>query len=404
MPFEWRCPPETWPIFEDVASEAHRPALEPYLFEDGCVSESSDKTPNRAGLVFLLGLTAVALYFCYVLISPFLRPIIFSVISAILFYPLHSRVLRRIHNRNVAALFSTSIVVLFIVSSTAFLGRALATGLHDIYQSLGTSGDGGERLSRYLVSVLERVVDLVSSYLPSSASDLQTAIVNQAEKGVAALLSMTAGALGTFTALLANALTAFFILFFLLRDGKAMVRRAGVLLPLRTDQTRRLFGLVKDTLDATVYGSLAIAALQGVLAGVAFWVLGITSPGLWAIVTALCALLPLIGTGIVLLPAISMLIFSGHWIKALILLAWGLVIVHPVDNVLRPHLIGSRTKLSTLYVFVALLGGLKAFGALGVFMGPIILAITLALLKFLREEKRAANWSCDPQTSQSPPA
>ena len=98
-----------------------------------------------------------------------------------------------------------------------------------------------------------------------------------------------------------------------------------------------------------------------------------------------------------------MLLFSGHWIKALILLVWGLTVVHPVDNLLRPHLIGSRTKLSTLFVFFALLGGLNAFGGLGVFIGPIVLAITLALLKFLREEKRTGNWSFDRESSQSPP-
>ena len=144
---------------------------------------------------------------------------------------------------------------------------------------------------------------------------------------MAVLLGITAGALGSFAAVLANALTAFFILFFLLRDGKAMLRRVAVLLPLRPDQTRRLFALVKNTLNATVYGTLTMAALQGTLAGLAFWLLGVSSAGLWGIVTALCALLPLIGTGIVLLPAISMLIFSGHWIRGLILLAWGLAIV-----------------------------------------------------------------------------
>ena len=244
----------------------------------------------------------------------------------------------------------------------------------------------------------------MSNYLPISTSDLRTATVNQAQKGVAVLLSVTAGALGTFTALIANALIASFVLFFVLRDGKAMLRRAAVLLPLRADQARRLFALIKDTLNATIYGTLTMAALQGALAGVAFWFLGVPSAGLWGIVTALGALLPFIGTGIVLLPAISMLMFSGHWMKGLILLAWGLVVVHPVDNLLRPHLIGSRTKLSTLYVFLALLGGLKAFGGLGVFIGPIVLAITLALLTFLREENRAANWNCDAETSQHPPA
>jgi predicted PurR-regulated permease PerM len=92
-----------------------------------------------------------------------------------------------------------------------------------------------------------------------------------------------------------------------------------------------------------------------------------------------------------------MLIFSGHWIKGLILLAWAVAVVHPVDNVLRPYLIGERARLSTLYVFFALLGGLKTFGGLGVFIGPLILTITVALFRFLREEKRAGIWMREPE-------
>jgi len=366
------------------------------------VSENANRLRNRTGLIFLLVLTGLALYFCYVLIAPFLSPILFSVVLAVLSYPLHSRIQNVIQKRNVTALLSTCIVILFIVISTALLGRALATGLRDVYQALSSSGDGSERLSLYVIHLFESAVELVSRYLPIPVSDLRPATLNQAEKAVSALLGMTAGALGSLTALLTNAFIAFFVLFFLLRDGKAMLRRAVVLLPLRKDQTRRLFALVGDTLNAIVYGSLTMAALQGALAGLAFWFLGVTSAGLWGIVTALCALLPVIGTGIVLLPAVSMLLFTGHWIKAIILLAWGLAIVHPVDNLLRPHLIGSRTKLSTLYVFFALLGGLKVFGGLGLFIGPITLATTLALLKFLREEKRVGDWSLE--SAASPPA
>ncbi|MFI5092398.1 MAG: AI-2E family transporter [Candidatus Acidiferrum sp.] len=365
------------------------------------MSEHNSKAKLRAGLVFLFGLTAVALYLCFVLVAPFLKPILFSALMAILFYPLHSHILRWIRNRNVSALLSTSLVILFIALSTVFLGRSIATGLLDIYQSLGSPGDGSERLSIYFIQLFDRAVELVSRYLPISTSDLRTATVSQAEKGVAVLINMTAGALGSITALFVNTLIAFFILFFFLRDGRTMLRRAAVLLPLNADQARRLFARVKDTLNAIVYGTLTMAALQGALTGVAFWILGVTSPVLWAIVTTLCALLPIFGTAIVLLPAISMLVFSGHWIKGLVLLVWAMIIVHPVDNLLRPYLIGGRTKLSTLYVFFALVGGLKVFGALGIFIGPIVLAITLALFGFLREEKRADNWGFDRDTSQS---
>jgi predicted PurR-regulated permease PerM len=203
---------------------------------------------------------------------------------------------------------------------------------------------------------------------------------------ISSLLAMSAGVLGSFTSLLVNAAISFFILFFFLRDGRSMLRRAAFAVPLRPGQVTRLYVCVKDTLNAILYGTLAIAIIQGALTAIAFSLLGISSPVLWGVVTSLCALLPVIGTAFVFLPAMGMLVFNGHWIKGLILLIWAVAIVHPVDNVLRPYLIGGRTKLSTLYVFFALLGGLKAFGSLGLFIGPLILALTVALFKIVREE------------------
>jgi predicted PurR-regulated permease PerM len=343
---------------------------------------------NRATSVFLLCLTLIALYGCYLLVAPFFKAILFASVVGILFYPVHSRIHRRIGNKTVAALLTTLIVILLIVFSSVLLGRALAAGVHEIYDSLNANGDGRERLGVYLVGLFERALTLVGRYLPISPPDLRTAAMNQAQKGVAVLVNSTAGLLGGIATVIGNALISFIILFFLFRDGKSILRRGYVLLPLRVDQVRRLYARIEETLQAIVYGSIAMAGLQGVLTGVAFWALGLSSPIVWAIVTALCALLPVIGTALVLAPAISMLLFSGHWVKALILLVWGLVVVHPIDNIVRPYLIGERTKLSTLFVFFALLGGLRAFGAMGVFIGPIILAATLALVSFLREENR----------------
>ena len=349
-------------------------------------------------LAFLAVLTAIALFFCYLLIAPFLRPIAFAAILAIIFHPVQAMMRRCLRNRNAAAMLSTMVVILFITLVSVFLGRAVLSGLGDIYQALGSPGQTKERLGLYLVRVIEGVVGFVGRYVAISVGDLQVAISKQAETVISSLLRASAGALGSMTALLGNALICFFILFFLFRDGQAMLRRMAVVLPLRRDQVTRLYACVKETLNAVVYGTLLIAAIQGALTAVAFAFLGITSPVLWGIVTSLCALLPVIGTAFVFLPALSMLEFSGHWIKAVILLIWALGIVHPVDNILRPYLIGGRTKLSTLYVFFALLGGLKTFGALGIFVGPLILAITIALFKFLREE-RAAGWQLIEQSS-----
>jgi len=350
-------------------------------------------TKNRAALAFLLGLTIVALYFCYLLIAPFYKPVIFSIVLAVLFYPIHAFIGRWIRNRNVAAAISTCSAILLISSLFFFLGQALVSGLRESYQSLSGSAGSKERLTLFIVQLSDRAIAFASRYISIPVSDLQNSILSQAEKAVASLITMSAGVVGSMTSFALDALIAFFILFFLFRDGRFMLRRVGVMLPLKPDQARRLLKCVRDTVNAIAYGSIAMAAIQGTLTGLAFWFLGITSPVAWGIVTTLCALLPIIGTAFVLLPAIGMLIFSGHWIKGLILLVWAVIVVHPVDNVLRPYLIGERVKLSTLYVFFAMLGGLKTFGGLGVFIGPLILALTVALFRFLREEKRAGNWS-----------
>ncbi len=365
--------------------------------------EQGDMPQNRSTYIFLLCLTLATSYGCYLLVAPFFKPIIFASVIAILFYPVHSRIQRRIGNRTAAGLLSTLIVIVLLVISSLLLGRALASGVHDLYDSVNANADGRERLGVYLVGLSERVAEVFSRYIPISAPDVRVAVNSQAQRTVAVIANSMAGLLGGITSTFANALISFFILFFLFRDGRNMLRRTSIVLPLGVHQVRKLYDRIAETLQAIVYGSIAMAVLQGLLTGVSFWFLGMSSPILWATVTALCALLPVIGTGFVLAPAISMLLFSGHWIKALILLAWGMVVVHPIDNVLRPYLIGKRTKLSTLVVFFAILGGLRTFGAMGVFIGPIILAAMLALVSFLREENRQGRLKFELLSATSPP-
>ena len=352
-------------------------------------------TKKRIAVVFLMALTAIALYLCYLLVLPFLKPILFSVILTVIFYPVHARIRQLVRNRNIAALLSTTLVILLISSISIFLGRAIVSGLRDIYQSLTGSGAAREQLSIFIIQVFDQAIALTNRYIPISVPDLQVAVSNQVEKAVAALIALSAGAIGSITSLAVNAFIALFILFFLFRDARSILRRAAIFLPLSRSQGTRLFQAMKNVLHAIVYGTLAVAAIQGTLAGLAFWILGVSSPVIWGVITALCATLPVIGTTLVLLPAIAMLFFSGHWIKGLILLIWALAVVHPVDNLLRPYLIGDRVKLPMLYVFFAIFGGLKAFGGLGIFLGPLILAVTLALFSFLREEKRAGGWKLE---------
>lgn len=349
--------------------------------------------PKRTTLLFLACLSAVAVAFCFLLLAPFLKAVIFAAVLAIIFYPLHARIRQRTRSRDLAAAMSTAIVAAFIASASVFLGASITSGLRNLYRSLSDPAGFANRLTDYVSDVMEKFVALLSGYVPASAADLHTALASQAEKVLSGALTVTASTMGSLTSLLVNALISLFILFFLFRDGRSWLRRLAVVLPMDRTQVNRLYGTVRQTLNAIVYGTLVIAAIQGALTAIAFWFLGIASPVLWGIVTALCALLPIIGTGFVLAPAILVLVVTGHWVKALLLAIWAVAAVHPVDNLLRPYLIGEKTRLSTLYVFFALLGGFEAFGALGLFIGPLILTVTIALFSFLRKELKSWKWS-----------
>jgi len=178
---------------------------------------------------------------------------------------------------------------------------------------------------------------------------------------------------------------AFFTLFFLFREGATTKERVAEVLPLTRSQAERLFTGISNSIVANVYGVLAVGAAQGALTALGFWVLGLPSPVLWGMVTALFSLVPIIGSSAVWVPAGIILAVSGHWIKALILLGWGTGVVAQADNVIRPYVISQRANLSTLAVFFALLGGVQAFGVMGVFIGPVALSFTLVVLQMLRE-------------------
>lgn len=346
--------------------------------------------PKTITLIFLGCLTVVAVALCFLLLAPFLKAIVFAAVLAIIFYPLHTRVRQRIRSRDLAAAVSTTVVAICIASASVFLGASITSGLKNLYGSLSNPAGVANTLTVYVSDVVERFAELVSGYVPATPADLHTALAAQAEKLLSSALTVTARTMGSLTSLLVNALIALFILYFLFRDGRSLLRRLAVILPMERKQISRLYATVRQTLNAIVYGTIVIAAIQGTLTAAAFWFLGIASPALWGIVTALCALLPIIGTGFVLVPAIVMLVVTGHWIKAVLLAMWALAAVHPVDNLLRPYLIGEKARLSTLYVFFALLGGFEAFGALGLFVGPLILSVTVALFTFLREELKSS--------------
>ena len=150
---------------------------------------------TRAAYLFLLCLTAVAAYGCYLLVAPFLKPVLFAVVAAIIFYPMYSWIRRKVNNRSLASLFATLIVVLLLAVSVALLGRALAAGIHETYDSLSVDDNGRERLGTYLLALSDRAIAATAKYLPISATDVRTTITTQLREVPAIIVGSATGLL-----------------------------------------------------------------------------------------------------------------------------------------------------------------------------------------------------------------
>jgi predicted PurR-regulated permease PerM len=171
-----------------------------------------------------------------------------------------------------------------------------------------------------------------------------------------------------------------FTLYFFFRDRRAVLRSMRSLVPLSHAEADKVFRRVADTIYGTLYGHIAVSFIQGALGGLMFWVLGLPAPLLWGVVMALLAIIPVLGAFVIWAPAAAFLLMEGDVWKAVILTLWGTLVVGLIDNLLYPVLVGKRLRLHTLPVFFAIVGGLIVFGMAGLVLGPLALALTIALV------------------------
>ena len=341
---------------------------------------------QAASTYFLLALAAIALYFCYIIAKPFLSPVFLAVMIAIVFHPVHVRIQARIRGRNAAALISTIVVLVVLIVPAVALGVVVSNEVRGLYQLLNERSAEQGGWNPYVMHALDRLLGWAGRYIDLSTLDLRGALLRWLEQISRFLLSWGAQVVSNIISFFAEAVIAFFTLFFLFREGGSMRARAAAVLPLKAGQVDRLFTGISNSIVANAYGCLTVGAAQGTLLSLAFWVLGLPSPVLWGVVTALFSLIPIVGSAAVWGPAVIVLIIGGHWWKGLILLGWGAAVVGQIDSLVRPYVISERAKLHTLLVFFALLGGVKAFGVMGLFIGPVVLSVTLVVLEMLREE------------------
>jgi predicted PurR-regulated permease PerM len=346
----------------------------------------------RLGGVLLLAALA---YLVWRIVTPLWQPLLWATLLGSLLAPANSRLATRLGGRARLASAITTIlaVVLFLLPVAVIAGAVAAQAaqlLHELNDRAPQAADAAALdLSR--VPWLADPLDWLGKHAGISITQVQDWLV-AAGKHVLQFLASSGGtfvlgALGT----LVSFLLMLFVLFFVLRDGPALAQRVVRMLPIEERMRGKLWQHLKEVTRAVFMGIGVTALVQGALVGVGFWIAGLPSALVFGVLAALFALVPLVGTVIVWGPGALYLASQGDYGHAIFLTLWGTIAVGMVDNFLRPLLISGRAEVPTLAVFIGVMGGLQAFGFIGLFVGPIVLGLLVALFRFQSDASDAAS-------------
>jgi len=343
-----------------------------------------ERKRSYASLVLL---TAGALYMAFIIYRPFLKALFLALVLTIAFLPIHDWVARRVRGNTVAALVTTTIVLLVIMLPLMFITIRLVSEAASLYGFL--SQQGGAAWSNRS-ALLKEAIDRAAEQTGMPAAQIRSAITARVQEMGAWLVSMVGWAARGLAQQVTTGILTLLVLFFFLRDREKYSRAIVNTLTLPPGRAQELSGALHDTVVSNLYGMVAVGLIQGSLTALGWWMVGLPAPLLWGAMATIFSFIPLLGPSLVWIPGAFVLAMQGRWIQAAVLVAWGAVVVSAADYIVRPRFAGSRANVNTLLVLLSLLGGLKAFGAVGIIAGPVVLSTVVALMKIVREEREIA--------------
>jgi len=333
----------------------------------------SETIKDRFSRLLFYVLILVVGYMTFQVLSPFLSPLAWAAVFAMMFQTVHGELSQRI-GPNRSALVTTLLAAVLIVAPGVLLVSVLAREVPQVI-------DYVKGVSISAPDQIERVWLIVRNAVPLPLPEEPGALIREGvQRGLAFLAPAAGGVVADVLSTLGSLFVMLFALFFLLRDGRSIGRQIRDLLPLPERERERLMNETRDLVIASVGAGLMVAAVQGIIGGVTFWILGLNAPVIWGVATAFCSLVPVVGSALVWVPASLWLLLSGEVVRGVALILVGVLVIGMVDNVLRPILLAGRTSASGLVVFLGLLGGVSAFGFIGLVLGPIILVTAGSLL------------------------
>jgi predicted PurR-regulated permease PerM len=338
--------------------------------------DSGAFTREKLQVVVLLVATALVFALCFIITAPFLPALTWALAIAVITWPVHRRIARRLRKPDLAAGTSVLIITILLIGPVVLIGAQIVNQAVEGVQAFQQQIESGEWKTKAeanpqvapIVQWIERHADI--------------------RGGAVGLLGAVRSRLGQWVKGTAWTLIQFgvmlFSLYFFFRDRREVLGAMRSMIPLSDREVDEVFARVASMIRAAVLGNILTSLVQGTLGGLMFWILGIPAPALWGLVMFFTSLVPSLGAPVVWIPAAAMLAAQGHWGKAVILAAWGAAAVGTVDNLLYPIFVSREIQLHTLAVFIAVLGGLVVFGASGLVLGPVALALMLALIDILR--------------------
>ena len=367
------------------------------------VRRISDGRPDRLGEIpetvqwsICVAAAGIVVYLYLLILRPFFTVIGWSAVLAITCYPLYQRLVRRTGRAGLSAFF-TSVLMVLSVGVPLLLIAAIAVGqllairepLRQVFEDPhGVSG----RATAAFGSIAERF-GLDANAIGNWTNEHITQLAGRVGEYTISAAAGVGEAMVSFTLVA-------FTMFLLLRHGEKVVATIPDLLPFERKRTEALLLRIRDVVRGSMYGVVTIAVIQGALNGAMFWVLDVPAAALWGLVTVFASMVPLVGTAAVWVPGTLYLLTIGAWHKAIVMALWGAIVVSSVDNLLRPQLVAGRVGLSGLAMFVAIVGGLQAFGALGIVLGPVIFAAVAAIVDLVRDTVPRRSFAADPTSDE----
>ena len=328
---------------------------------------------------FLLLLTFVTIGFGWILL-PYFGAVFWGVVLAILFAPLYRHLLRATkYKPTVAALIALLSIIVMVILPLSLIGASLVKQAAAVYAMISSGQiNFGAYFVRIVHALPQWMVNLLERFGLSDLASLQQKLSEGAAElsQTAAKQALVIGS-STFD-FLVSLVVMLYLLFFLLRDGQSLATRIKHAFPLGSKYKQRLFNNFTTVIRATVKGNVLVAVAQGALGGLIFWFLGVEGPLLWAVVMAFLSLLPAVGAAIVWAPVAVYFLVTGSIWQGVVLIAFGVIVIGLVDNILRPLLVGKDTKMPDYLVLLSTIGGMALFGLNGFVIGPVIAALFLA--------------------------